>query len=154
MFVTGALILAACGRAKADTAYKEWTVRLHADDIVVGRPLEKLKSRHQWVWQNDVNGFDIAVRKSAVPVLAPKCRMEYLILTMGIPYSESAPKPAAEIERQALYDALLQLKETGQGSLIVHFWGGVREGPSGPELTACNINFVLPLAPDAAKISP
>jgi hypothetical protein len=80
--------------------------------------------------------------------------MEYLILTMGIPYSESAPKPAAEIERQALYDALLQLKETGQGSLIVHFWGGVREGPSGPELTACNINFVLPLAPDAAKISP
>jgi hypothetical protein len=51
MFVTGALILAACGRAKADAAIKEWTVRLHADDIVVGQQLEKLKSRHHWVWR-------------------------------------------------------------------------------------------------------
>jgi hypothetical protein len=154
MLLSAALILSACGRAKADTAYKEWTERLHADDIVAGRPLEKLKSQHQWVWQNDVNGFDIAVRKSAIPILAPQCRMDYLILTMGVPYSESAPKQAAVIARQAVYDALLKLKQTGQGSMTLHFWGAVHKGPSGPELTACNIDFVLPLAPDAAKISP
>jgi hypothetical protein len=49
-------------------------------------------------------------------------------------------------ERRAVYDALLKLKETGQGSLIVHFEGEVHKGPSGPELTGCNIYFVLPLA--------
>jgi hypothetical protein len=114
MLLSAALILSACGRAKADTAYKEWTERLHADDIVAGRPLEKLKSRHQWVWQNDVNGFDIAVRKSAIPILAPQCRMDYLILTMGVPYSESAPKQAAVIARQAVYDALLKLLARGE----------------------------------------
>src|ERR1700683_3002386 len=79
MFVTGALILAACERATADAAVKEWTVRLRADDIVVGQQLEKLKSRHHWVWRFNteiVDGFDIAVRKSAIPILATKCRMD------------------------------------------------------------------------------
>jgi len=80
MFVTGALILAACGRATADAAIKEWTVRLRADDIVVGQQLEKLKSRHHWVWRFNteiVDGFDIAVRKSAIPILATKCRLPH-----------------------------------------------------------------------------
>jgi hypothetical protein len=153
MFVTGALILAACGRATADAAIKEWTVRLRADDIVVGQQLEKLKSRHHWVWRFNteiVDGFDIAVRKSAIPILATKCRMDYLILTTGAPYSEPAPVT----ERRAVYDALLKLQETGEGSLTVHFEGEVHKGPSGPELTGCNIYFVLPLAADAAEISP
>jgi len=156
MFVTAALILAACGRAKADAASKEWTVRLHADDIVIGQPLENIKSRHQWLWRftNNFEGlFDIAIRKSSIPILAPKCRMDYLILTMPEYYPET-PKQAPVAERRAVYDALLKLKTTGQGSLTVHFEGEVHKGPSGPELTGCNISFVLPLAPDAATISP
>jgi hypothetical protein len=156
-FVTGALILATCGCAKADAAIKEWTVRLHSGDIVVGQQLEKLNSRHHWLWQfsndNFEGKFDIAVRKSSIPILAPKCRMDYLILTRPEYYPET-PKQASVTERRAVYDALLKLTETGQGSLVVHFEGEVHKGPSGPELTGCNIYFVLPLAPDAATISP
>jgi hypothetical protein len=160
MLVTAALILTASGRAKADAASKEWTVRLHPDDIVAGQQLENIKSRHHWLWrfnnENVEGNFDIAVRKSSIPILAPKCRMDYLILTMPYYYPET-PKQAPVTERRAVYDALLKLTKTGQGSLTVHFevipWE-VHDGPSGPELTGCNIYFVLPLAPDAAKISP
>jgi hypothetical protein len=157
MLVTAALILIAGALAQAAAAINEWTVRLHGDDIVVGQPLENLKSRHHWLWrfnnENFEGLFDVAVRKSSIPILAPKCRMDYLILTMPEYYPET-PKQAPVTERRSVYDALLKLAETGQGSLTVHFEGEVHKGLSGPELTGCNIYFVLPLAPDAAKTLP
>jgi len=81
--------------------------------------------------------------------------MDYLILTMPHFYIEN-PAQAPIAERRAVYDALLNIKEANRGSLTVHFdalWYA-RQGPSGPELTTCNIYFTLPLSKEAAKISP
>jgi hypothetical protein len=81
--------------------------------------------------------------------------MDYLILVMPVYYPEN-PAQAPIAERRAVYDALLNIKKAGRGSLTVHFnplWYA-QQGPSGPELTTCNIYFTLPLSKDAAKILP
>ena len=44
-----------------------------------GQDLQKLNTRNQWKW-NFEEGFEPAVRESAIPVPAPKCRTDYLIL--------------------------------------------------------------------------
>lgn len=81
--------------------------------------------------------------------------MEYLILRMPVYYPEN-PAQATVQERRAVYDALVRIKEAGKGGLKIRFdaLNDSRQGPSGPELTTCNIYFVLPLDKDAAKILP
>jgi hypothetical protein len=141
----------------ADAESFEWTVPLRASDIVVGEGLRKLHTRHHWIEEFDEqNGkFEIAVRKSAFPVAAPQCHMDYLILDMPLYYPET-PKQAPLSERRAVYDALLAIAASGKGALSAHVepLQYARKGPSGPELTSCNIYFVLPLARDAAKLLP
>jgi len=124
-----------------------WTITLHPSDILVGEALAKLQTRHQWQWRFDNDGkFEVALVKSASPVPAPQCRMPYLILAMPLYYPET-PKQAPLVERRAVYDALLKLQETKQGSLqaqtepLYYF----KYGASGAELTTCNLFFVLPL---------
>lgn len=131
-----------------------WTTVLHSADFIIGRDLQNLGTRHHWAWKF-TGGFEVAVRKSAIPVPAPKCRMDYLILTMPVYYPENSAQ-ASMADRQAVYDALSRIKRDGKGSLRVSFdaqwyW---RQGPAGPELTTCNIYFTLPLENDAAKIVP
>jgi len=142
--------LLSVGAVAADTI---WSTGIRAEDILAGEELAKLSSR-RWAWQFDNGKFEIAVKKSAIPVPAPGCRMEYVILTMPVYYPEN-PKQAPMDERRAVYDALLRMKKSSRGSMTVRFdalWYA-RQGPKGPELTTCNIYFTLPLARDAAKIS-
>lgn len=146
-------VLALAFSSAAFTADHQWIALLHPDDFVVGPDLQKLTTRHHWAWKF-TGGFEVAVRKSAIPIPAPDCRMDYLILTMPVYYPES-PAQAPMADRQAVYDALIRLKKEGTGALKIRFdaqsfW---RAGPAGPELTACNIYFTLPLEGDAAKIS-
>lgn len=123
------------------------TAQIRAGDILAGEELAKLSSR-RWAWQFDRGGgFEVAVRKSAIPIEAPGCRTDYLILAMPVYYPEN-PKQAPLAERRAVYDALLQMKRTGTGSMTVRF------ETEGPKLATCNIYFTLPLPRDAAKISP
>jgi hypothetical protein len=134
-----------------------WTFTLRPSDIIVGQNLQKLHTPRHWDREFDERDgkFEIAVRKSAFPVPAPQCRMDYLILSMPVYYPEN-PKQAPLSERRAVYDALLAMQATGNGTLSAHvdalFY--TRQGPSGPELTTCNIYFVLPLAKDAGKLLP
>ncbi len=71
-------------------------------------------------------------------------------------YYPENPAQAPETERRAVYDALVSIRNAGQGAVKIRFdalwyW---RQGPSGPELTTCNIYFALPLDKDAARILP
>ena len=124
-----------------------WTMTLHPSDIIVGETLAKLHTRHEWQWRFDSDGkFEIALVKSASPAPAPQCRMPYLILGMPLYYPET-PKQATLAERRGVYDALLKLQETKQGTVQVrteplYYF---KYGASGAELTTCNLFFVLPL---------
>jgi hypothetical protein len=147
-----ALTAAVCTECRA--AGPGWTVVLRAGDFVVGPDLQKLSAR-RWAWNSDGGQFEVAVRKSAIPVPAPQCRMEYLILKMPAYYPEN-PAQATPAERQAVYDALMKIRKEGKGALKVRFdalWYS-RQGSSGTELTTCNIYFSLPLDRDAAKVLP
>ena len=124
-----------------------WTMTLHPSEVLVGEALTKLQTRHQWQWRFDNDGkFEVALAKSASPVPAPQCRMPYLILAMPLYYPET-PKQAPLAERRAVYDALLKMQETKQGSLRVQTEPlySFKYGASGAELTTCNLYFVLPL---------
>ena len=114
-----------------------------------------MNRRHRWVWEFNAGEFEVAVRKTAIPVSAPQCQMEYLILRMPVYYPEN-PAQATTEERKAVYDALVSIKKAGKGGLKIRFdalWYS-RHEPSGPELTTCNIYFSLPLEKDAAIILP
>ena len=124
-----------------------WTMTLHPPEVVVGEALAALKTRHEWQWRFDNNGkFEVALAKSASPVPAPQCRMPYLILAMPLYYPET-PKQAPLAARRVVYDALLKMQETKQGSLQVQTEAlyYFKYGASGAELTTCNLFFVLPL---------
>jgi len=144
-FLTACLLACVSGAAAAPSPV--WTLTLHPSDVVVGEALAKLNTRHEWQWRFDSNGkFEVALVKSASPVPAPQCRMPYLILAMPLYYPET-PKQATLPERRAVYDALLKMQETKQGTLQVqteplYYF---KYGPSGAELTTCNLFFVLPL---------
>jgi hypothetical protein len=149
-------LLTALLLAAAHAAEPTWTAVLHPDDFVMGKDLPKLGAHRTWLATFTTDGqFEIAVRKSAVPVPAPGCRMAYLILRMPAYYPEN-PKQAPMAERKAVYDTLTTLKHSGKGSLKVHVEanGYSRKTPDGSELTTCNLYFVLPLDKDAAKILP
>lgn len=144
-FLIVCLIAYVTGAAAAQSPI--WTMTLHPSDIIVGEALAKLQTRHEWQWQFDNNGkFEVALVKSASPVPAPQCRIPYLILAMPLYYPET-PKQAPLAERRAIYDALLKMQETKQGSLQVQTEPlySFKYGASGAELTTCNLFFVLPL---------
>jgi hypothetical protein len=151
-----AVVAVTCGVGVAGASSFEWSLILHPSDVVAGESLQKLQTRHHWKWEFDDQGkFEIAVRKSAFPVAAPQCHMDYLILGMPLYYPEN-PKQAAFAERRAVYDALLAMQSGGKGTLSAHVepLQYARQGRSGPELTSCNIYFVLPLDKNAGKLLP
>lgn len=151
-----ALLISMLGAGIANAGPFEWTITLRASDVVAGASLQKLRTSHHWKWEFDDQGqFEVAVRKSAFPAPAPQCRMDYLILGMPLYYPEN-PKQASRSERRAVYDALLAMLSSGKGALSAHVepLQYARKGRAGPELTSCNIYFVLPLDKDAGKRLP
>jgi len=153
-----ALVLAALAVTQAAPAAAEdaaWTIVLHANDFVVGEALSRLHTRRSWAagFDERLGTFDVAVRRAAVPIPAPNCRMDYLILTIPRYYPET-PKQASVGERRTVYDALVALQGTRGGSMTV----GVEAPPplaekraNRVELTACNLYFALPLSVQVSK---
>jgi len=127
-----------------------WTVLLRPTDFVVGDALGQLNTRRQWITGFDERSgvFEIALRRKAIAISAPRCRMDYLILTIPVYYPEN-PKQASVRERRVVYDALVALQAKGKGSATV----GVeapeplsRLGKRGIELVACNLYFAFPIS--------
>jgi hypothetical protein len=123
---------------------------LRPSDFVIGASLAQLPSRRTWaVGFDDHSGvFEIALRKKAVAIPAPRCRMDFLILTIPSYYPEN-PKQASVSERRAIYDAFVAFQAGGSGSLAVRVeapLGLARIGANGIELVACNLYFAFPLS--------
>jgi hypothetical protein len=131
-----------------------WTIVLHPADYVIGPALSQLHTRRTWVADFDerFGGFEIAVRKKAVPIAAPQCRMDHLILKIPFYYPEN-PKQASVSERRAVYDAFATLQAAGAGSVTARVEAPeafARKGPRGVELTSCSLLFAFPLSVQAA----
>lgn len=127
-----------------------WTITLRPGDIVVGAALAQLHTRRTWApgFDDKQGGFEIAVRKTAVAIPAPQCRMDYLVLTIPFYYPEN-PKQASVAERRAVYDAFVALQARGSGSLTMRVEAPetiARRGPRGVALTACNLYSAFPPA--------
>jgi hypothetical protein len=142
------LIHAPIGAAAGPDA--AWTIVLHPKDFVIGAALGELRTRHNWAsgFDERSGGFDVALRKSAVAIPAPRCRMDYLILKIPFYYPEN-PKQASVSERRAVYDALVALQANGGGSITVRVEApeGIGRTAAGrTELAACNLYFALPLS--------
>jgi hypothetical protein len=141
----------ACGPAAASAAeVAAWTVVLRPTDFVIGAALAQLRSRRTWAagFDEHSGAFEIALRKKAVAIPAPRCRMDFLILAIPFYYPET-PKQASVSERRAIYDAFVALQAGGSGSLTARVEAPeslARIGANGIELAACNLYFAFPLS--------
>ncbi|QKC82329.1 hypothetical protein EB232_12455 [Mesorhizobium sp. NZP2077] len=127
-----------------------WTVVLHPTDLVVGDALGQLHTHRQWITGFDKRSgvFEVALRRKAIAISAPRCRMDYLILTIPVYYPEN-PKQASVRERRVVYDALVALQAKGKGSATVAVEAPEplsRLGKRGIELVACNLYFAFPIS--------
>jgi hypothetical protein len=132
-----------------------WTISLRPADFVIGAPLAQLRTRRTWVagFDEHSGGFEIALRKKAVPIAAPGCQMDYLILTIPSSYPEN-PKQASVNERRAIYDAFVAFQAGGSGRLAARVEAPAplaSHGANGVALAACNLYFAFPLS---AQVSP
>jgi hypothetical protein len=132
-----------------------WTISLRPIDFVIGAALGQLRTRRAWVagFDERSGGFEIALRKKAVAIPAPRCQMDFLILTIPAYYPEN-PKQASVSERRAIYDAFVAFQDGGSGRLAarVEAPGSLASiGANGVALAACNLYFAFPLS---AQVSP
>jgi hypothetical protein len=143
------LLFLAVASTTASAAPNDWRITLQAGDFVIGPKLDHLHTHRSWrSFFDDQSGtFEVALKKSASPVPAPACKMDYVILGM-VEYYPEDPRQAPLADRKAVYDRLLKIQDTGKGEFIARVQPDyfVRRGPSGPELTGCNLYFVLPLS--------
>jgi hypothetical protein len=154
LIIFATLVLTQASAAVAEEA-PAWTIVLRPADFVIGPALAKLPARHTWGAEFDERGaFEIAVRKKAVAIAAPDCRIDWLILKIPFYYPET-PKQASVSERRAVYDAFvaLQTAGSGNGSLTVRVEAPeslARKSPRGVELTSCSLFFAFPLSVQAS----
>jgi hypothetical protein len=147
-FIVAVIALSSLANGPATSQDAAWTIVLHPRDFVVGSALNRLKTRHHWVDQFGERGnFEIAVSRTAVAIVS-QCRMDYLILKIPFYYPEN-PKRASLSERRSIYDSLLALQDSGNGSVSMRV-----EAPLGlgrtisrrTELTSCSLFVALPLS--------
>ena len=144
-------ILAQASVAAVAASEPAWTIVLHPKDYVIGDALKQLQTRYKWTsGLDDKGGFEIALRKNAVAIPAPQCRMDYLILKIPFYYPET-PKQASVEERRKIYDAFVSLQTSGKGSITAHVEAPLvipigRLVNGRYELTACNLFFAFPLS--------
>jgi hypothetical protein len=132
-----------------------WTIVLHPTDFVIGAALAQLHTRRTWPagFDEQSGAFEIALRKKAVAIPAPHCRMDFLILDIPF-YHHDTPKQATVSERRAIYDAFVAFQAGGSGSLSARVeapLGLARRARNGIELAACNLYFAFPLS---VRVSP
>ena len=147
----GAMSILACAPAEASAdEVAAWTITLRSTDFVSGAALAQLPTRRTWVagFDERSGAFEIALRKKAFAIPAPRCRVDFLILAIPFYYPEN-PKRASVSERRAIYDAFAAFQARGSGSLTAHVEapaGLARIGANGIELAACNLYFAFPLS--------
>ena len=149
VFATMLLLAVAPATAFADDI-PSWTITLRPGDVVIGAALAQLHTRRAWApgFDDKQGGFEIALRKTAISIPAPQCRMDYLVLTIPFYYPEN-PKQASLAARRAVYDAFVALQARGSGTITMRVEAPetiARRGPRGVALTACNLYSAFPPA--------
>lgn len=153
-----AILTFAPAAAAADES-AAWTIVLHPADFVIGAAIAQLRTRRTWAAGFDENSgaFEIALRKKAVAIAAPRCKMDYLILTIPFYYPERGSlKQASVSERRAIYDAFVAFQAASSGSLTARVeapLGLARTGAHGIELAACNLYFAFLLSVQVSALS-
>jgi hypothetical protein len=147
---TAMSLLNGTATAVSATERASWTIVLNPTDFVIGDALGQLHTRRRWITGfNEQSGvFEIALLKKAISLPAPRCQMDYLILTIPAYYPES-PKQASVRQRRAVYDALVALQAKSKGHATVGVEAPeplARRGKGGMELLACNMYFAFPLS--------
>jgi hypothetical protein len=127
-----------------------WTLKLRPGDFVIGPALAQLRTRRTWEAKFDERSgsFEIALRKKATAIPAPRCQMDFLILKIPFYYPEN-PKQASLRERRAIYDAFVAFQAGDRGILTARVEAPepfARIGARGAELAACNLMFAFPVA--------
>jgi hypothetical protein len=129
-----------------------WTIVLRPTDFVIGAALAQLRTRRPWAagFDESSGAFEIALRKKAVAIPAPRCQMDFLILKIPFYYPDT-PKQASVSERRTIYDAFVAFQAGGSGSLTARVEAPAsvslsRMGANGIELAACNLYFAFPLS--------
>jgi hypothetical protein len=150
-FVAMSILTFAPATASAEEA-AAWTIVLRPTDFVTGAALAQLRTRRPWaVGFNEHSGaFEIALRKTAVAIPAPRCQMDFLILKIPFYYPDT-PKQASVSERRTIYDTFVAFQARGGGSLTARVEAPAsvslsRIGANGIELAACNLYFAFPLS--------
>ena len=148
-------ILTGASAAALGEEVAAWTISLRPTDFVIGAALAQLRTRRAWLADFDERsgGFEIALRKKAVAISAPRCQMDFLILTIPSYYPEN-PKQASVSERRAIYDAFVAFQAGDNGRLAARVEapaGFASIGANGVALAACNLYFAFPLS---AQVSP
>jgi hypothetical protein len=148
--VAAAIVLTQLPPAFAAGFETAWTITLNPSNFILGPALQQLHTRRSWAagFNDQAGDFEIALRKTAVAIPAPKCRMDYLILEIPTYYPEN-PKRASPGERRTVYDALLRIQERDGGSMTARVeapLGLARKSAARAELVACNLYFALPLS--------
>jgi hypothetical protein len=143
-----AWILICAPAAAATDEVAAWSISLLPTDFAIGAALAHLGTRRAWATGFDERSgaFEIALRKKAVAIRAPRCQMDFLILTIPFYYPEN-PKQASASERRAIYDAFVTFQAGGSGRLTVRVEAPeslARIGANGFELAACNLYFAFP----------
>jgi len=147
--VAMSILTCAPAAASADEV-AAWTIMLRPTDFVIGAALAQLRTRRTWAagFDERSGAFEIALRKKAVAIPAPRCQMDFLILAIPFYYPEN-PKQATVNERRAIHDAFVAFQAGGSGSLTARVEapaGLARIGATGIELAACNLYFAFPLS--------
>ncbi len=138
--------------AAASAEKAAWTIVLRPTDFLIGAALTQLRTRRTWAagFDEGSGAFEIALRRKAVAIPAPRCQMDFLILKIPFYYPET-PKQASVSERRTIYDAFVAFQTSGNGSLTARVEAPAsvslsRIGANGIELAACNLYFAFPLS--------
>jgi len=148
--LVASLILSCAPAAALTDDVPAWTIVLRPADFVIGAALAQLHTRRTWAAGFDERwgAFEIALRKKAVAIPGPRCKMDFLILSIPSYYPEN-PKQASVKERRAIYDAFVAFQTGGSGRLTTRVeapLGLARTGAHGVELAACNVYFAFPVS--------
>jgi hypothetical protein len=116
-------------------------------DVVAGDDMAAAKWPTRLAVPSAQGQFEVLIRKTAAPVLAPHCHGQFLVVRMpaSIAIGGSAATTQAVVRKRAAYDDLIATREAGRPIRFDVFAGpyGHKHG-NRLELAGCNLFFVEP----------
>ena len=120
-------------------------------DVVMGDDIAHTDWSTRLAHPSDEGQFEILVRKSGTPILAPGCHSQYLVIRMpaSVALHPDRATEQAAARKHRFYSDLLANYESGKPLHVEVFAGpyGKREKNGRLVLSQCNLFFVEPSPP-------